>query len=88
MTTTIAFLGDFGDAIQFIFQGETTQEGTEVGGSQFLELTWERLKLSLVAMAVACASRSRPGSGSVTSAAAASWRSASRTSAGRYPAWP
>ncbi len=55
MSTTIAFLGDFGDAIQFIFQGETTQEGTEVGGSQFLELTWEHLKLTFVAMGVACA---------------------------------
>ena len=54
MSTTIAFLGQFGDAFQYIFQGETTREGTEVGGSQFLELTWETLKLSLVAMGIAC----------------------------------
>ena len=55
MTTTFAFLGEFGDAIQFIFQGETTREGADVGGSQFLDLTWEHLKLTFVAMAIACA---------------------------------
>ena len=54
MTATYAFLGEFGDAIQFVFEGETTREGTEVGGSQFLELTWEHVELSLAAMAVAC----------------------------------
>lgn len=53
--TALAFLGDFGEAIQFIFEGQTTREGTEVGGSQFLELTIEHVKLSVVAMAVACA---------------------------------
>ncbi len=55
MTTTIAFLGEFGDAIAYIFQGETTREGTEVGGSQFLELTRDHLELTLAAMAIACA---------------------------------
>ena len=54
MTTTLAFLGQFGDAIQFIFQGETSREGTQIGGSQFLELTWEHVKLSGLAMAIAC----------------------------------
>jgi osmoprotectant transport system permease protein len=53
--TTLAFLDQFGDAIQFIFQGETSREGTQVGGSQFLELTWEHVKLSVAAMAIACA---------------------------------
>jgi osmoprotectant transport system permease protein len=52
---TLAFLGQFGDAIQFIFQGETSQEGAQIGGSQFLELTREHVELSLVAMAIACA---------------------------------
>jgi osmoprotectant transport system permease protein len=52
--TTLAFLGQFGDAIQFIFQGETSREGTQIGGSQFLELTWEHVKLSGVAMVIAC----------------------------------
>ena len=55
MTTTFAFLGEFGDAITYIFQGETTREGTEVGGSQFLELTRDHLELTLAAMAIACA---------------------------------
>ena len=55
MSATYAVLGEFGDAVQFIFQGETTREGAEVGGSQFLDLTWEHLKLSLVSMGIACA---------------------------------
>jgi osmoprotectant transport system permease protein len=55
MTAGYAVLGQFGDAISFIFQGETTREGVDVGGSQFLDLTWEHIKLSLAAMAVACA---------------------------------
>jgi len=54
MITTFAFLGQFVDAVQYIFGGETSREGTHVGGSQFLDLTWEHVKLSLVAMAVAC----------------------------------
>jgi osmoprotectant transport system permease protein len=55
MSTTFAFLGDFGDAVRFIFEGETTREGADVGGSQFLDLTWEHLKLTFAAMALACA---------------------------------
>jgi osmoprotectant transport system permease protein len=51
----LAFLGQFGDAIQLIFEGETSKEGTEIGGWQFVELTWEHVKLSLAAMAIACA---------------------------------
>lgn len=55
MSTTMAVAGQFGDAIEYIFGGETTREGTDVGGSQFLELTWEHLKLSFAAMGIACA---------------------------------
>jgi osmoprotectant transport system permease protein len=55
MTTTLAFLGQFGDAIEYVFEGRTTVEGTEVGGSQFLDLTWEHLKLTFAALAIACA---------------------------------
>ena len=55
MTTTMAFLGEFGDALEFIFQGTTTREGNDVGGTQFLELTWEHMKLVLASMAIACA---------------------------------
>lgn len=50
-----AFLGEFGQAIEYVFGGETSREGTEVGGSQFLALTWDHLELSLAAMAIACA---------------------------------
>jgi osmoprotectant transport system permease protein len=55
MTATYAVLGEFGDALRFIFEGETTREGADVGGSQFLDLTWEHLKLTFVAMGIACA---------------------------------
>jgi osmoprotectant transport system permease protein len=54
MTTCYAILGEFGDAIDFIFRERKSREGTSVGGSQFLDLTWEHLKLTLAAMAVAC----------------------------------
>lgn len=53
--TLLAFLSDFGDAIDYIFNSRESREGTVVGGSQFLELTWEHIKLSLAAMAVATA---------------------------------
>lgn len=56
MSATLAFLGQFGDAVDFIFNArESRAGGAEVGGSQFLELLWEHLKLTLAAMAVACA---------------------------------
>jgi osmoprotectant transport system permease protein len=55
MSTTLAFVGDFTDAIEYIFSSRETREGTTVGGTQFLELTWEHVKLSLAAMAIACA---------------------------------
>ncbi|MGI8944816.1 MAG: ABC transporter permease [Thermoleophilaceae bacterium] len=55
MSTTLAFLGEFADAISFIFEGRETREGTDVGGAQFLELTREHLKLTFAAMALACA---------------------------------
>ena len=55
MTTTLAFLGDFADAIEFIFESRESREGTTIGGSQFLDLTWEHVKLSLAAMAIAIA---------------------------------
>jgi osmoprotectant transport system permease protein len=54
MSSTLAVLGEFGDAIEFIFEGTTTREGNDVGGSQFLELAWEHMKLVLVSMAIAC----------------------------------
>ncbi len=57
MTTTFAFLGDFANAIEFIFDERPSPAGgTDVGGlGEIWELMWEHLKLSLAAMAVACA---------------------------------
>lgn len=52
---TLAFLGDFGDAVEFIFTSRETREGREVGGSQFLELTWTHIQLSVASLAVAAA---------------------------------
>jgi osmoprotectant transport system permease protein len=55
VTATPAFAGEFGDALRLIFEGETTREGAEVGGSQFLDLALDHLALAGAAMAVACA---------------------------------
>jgi osmoprotectant transport system permease protein len=55
--TTFAFLGDFGDAIDFIFHSrESRLGGADVGGlGQIWELMWPHLKLSGAAMGIACA---------------------------------
>jgi osmoprotectant transport system permease protein len=57
MSTTLAILGQFGDAVEFIFsERESPAGGSQVGGlGELWELTWEHLKLSGVAMAIACA---------------------------------
>ncbi len=57
MTTTLAVLGEFGDAIDFIFnERESPAGGAQVGGlAELWELMWEHLKLSGAAMGVACA---------------------------------
>ncbi len=57
MSTTIAFLGQFGDAVDFVFnERESPAGGSQVGGlGELWELTWEHLKLSGVAMGIACA---------------------------------
>jgi osmoprotectant transport system permease protein len=57
MTMTLAVLGQFGDAVDFIFsERESPAGGARVGGlGEMWELIWEHLKLSLAAMAVACA---------------------------------
>jgi osmoprotectant transport system permease protein len=56
MTTTFAFLGQFGDAIQFIFQErESVGGGVMVGGlSEIGGFAKTHLLVSFVAMAVAC----------------------------------
>jgi osmoprotectant transport system permease protein len=54
MSTTIAFLGEFGDAFQFIFQSrESRAGGAQIGGSENWPLIWEHLKLTLAAMGLA-----------------------------------
>jgi osmoprotectant transport system permease protein len=57
MTTTLAFLGQFGDALDFIFvERESRAGGAQVGGlAEMWELMAEHLKLSAVSMAIACA---------------------------------
>jgi osmoprotectant transport system permease protein len=57
MTQTFAFLGQFGDAVEFIFnEHESPAGGSQVGGlAEMWELLWEHLKLSGVAMLIACA---------------------------------
>jgi osmoprotectant transport system permease protein len=57
MNTTMAFLGQFGDAIDFIFDERPSPAGgSEVGGlAELWELMWPHLKLSGAAMGVACA---------------------------------
>jgi osmoprotectant transport system permease protein len=47
MSTTLAFLGDFGEGISFIFESrESRAGGADVGGSENLSLLWEHLKLT------------------------------------------
>jgi osmoprotectant transport system permease protein len=51
----LALLGQFGDAIQFIFQErESTTGGAQVGGGQIWGLLVDHIWLSGVAMAIAC----------------------------------
>jgi osmoprotectant transport system permease protein len=56
MSTTLAVLGDFGDAIDFIFNERPSPAGgAEVGGlGEIWELMWPHLKLSGAAMGIAC----------------------------------
>jgi osmoprotectant transport system permease protein len=57
MSLTLAVLGDFGGAIDFIFQErDSVSGGVQIGGlGEIGDLTVEHLKVSLVAMAAACA---------------------------------
>jgi osmoprotectant transport system permease protein len=54
--TTLAVLGQFGDAIEFIFHTrESRAGGSAVGGGENLPLLWEHLKVCGLAMAIAIA---------------------------------
>lgn len=51
----LALLGQFGDAIQFIFQErESTTGGAQVGGAQIWGLLVDHVQLCAIAMAIAC----------------------------------
>jgi osmoprotectant transport system permease protein len=53
MAAVIAFLGEFGDAVDFIFRARESQAGgARVGGAENLDLLAEHLKVSAVAMAI------------------------------------
>ena len=51
--SSFAALGEFGDAISFIFSERENQRGSPVGGSHNLPLLWEHLKLCAVSMGLA-----------------------------------
>ena len=54
MSTTLAFLGDFGKAFDYIFHARESQAGgAKVGGSELWPLIWTHLKLTGLAMAIA-----------------------------------
>jgi osmoprotectant transport system permease protein len=56
MSTTLAFLGEFGDAFDYIFNSRESQAGgARVGGSELLPLIATHLKVTAVAMAIAIA---------------------------------
>jgi osmoprotectant transport system permease protein len=56
MSTTLAFLGEFGDAIDYILHSRESQAGgARVGGSELLPLLWTHLKLTAAAMGIAIA---------------------------------
>ena len=56
MSTPIAFLGEFGDAIDFILHSrEARSGGTEIGGANLLPLLWEHLALTGVSVGIALA---------------------------------
>jgi osmoprotectant transport system permease protein len=56
MSTTTAFLGEFGDAIDYIFHArESKSGGAKVGGSELLPLIVTHLEVTALAMALATA---------------------------------
>jgi osmoprotectant transport system permease protein len=54
--TTLAFLGEFGDAIDYIFHSRESQAGgAQIGGKELLPLIWTHLEITALAMAIAIA---------------------------------
>jgi osmoprotectant transport system permease protein len=52
---TFAFLGDFGNAISFIFTSRQSRGGAEIGGSHNLSLLWTHLELCGASLGLAIA---------------------------------
>jgi len=50
-----AVLGDFGEAISFIFTSRQSRGGAEIGGAHNLDLLWTHLQLTLASMGLAIA---------------------------------
>ena len=50
---TFAVLGDFGEAISFIFTSRQSRGGAEVGGAHNLSLLWTHLELTAASMGLA-----------------------------------
>jgi osmoprotectant transport system permease protein len=56
MSTTLAFLGEFRAAIEFIFNSQESRAGgAQIGGKENLPLLWEHLKVTGAAMGLAIA---------------------------------
>jgi osmoprotectant transport system permease protein len=56
VSATLAFLGDFGDAIDYILHSRESQAGgARVGGSELLPLLWTHLEITGLAMGLAIA---------------------------------
>jgi osmoprotectant transport system permease protein len=56
MNATLAFLGEFGDAFDYILHSRESQAGgSRVGGSELLAPLWTHLKVTGLAMAIAIA---------------------------------
>ena len=53
MTGALAFLGPFGDAVDFIFHEREAPGGAQVGGGQLIPLAVKQLELTGAAIAVA-----------------------------------
>jgi osmoprotectant transport system permease protein len=54
--TTLAFLGDFGDAFDYIFHSRESQAGgAKLGGAELLPLIWTHLEITAIAMGIAIA---------------------------------
>jgi osmoprotectant transport system permease protein len=50
---TFAFLGDFGDAVSFIFTSRRSRGGAEIGGAHNLSLLWTHLELCAASLGLA-----------------------------------